>query len=422
MLAVFLLFHHVAALAGSICKSAPKLSNDDPTFCLSVKTYDNATTSSGDLHMSFTHDRYDNSTLGWIAFGPGILMDGALMFVIYGNPQAAAPTVSVRTAHGHEPPVEIARQRGIDIRMQPWWSFITESHARANVDIACYGCTLWTGTDISALSEEQTFIWAFNSAQDFEGTFTPDSGLEIHSHFDTGTIEMDSYEASDDTPFNPKADKATTAITESQSRRPGLWKLHGLLTTSAFLLFLPLGQLAIRSGSKSSFTIHWILQCAAGIMILVGVGMGLFLSQKLSLTHQYLGLALGLTLIVQALLGYRHHVVYLRIRRPTWLSESHVWLGRCLMLGGFANVLLGLVLKGYSSRIVTITAITGSLECLGALFTWLRWRSGKPVGGDPTRVKRTGKRHLDVSEGRMSEEIPFTLATDEDEDEEADDS
>jgi hypothetical protein len=123
----------------------------------------------------------------------------------------------------------------------------------------------------------------------------------------------------------------------------GLVSMHGFILSSSFLI-LSFGLLAIRSGLAKSFKYHWVIQLVASGFILIGCGMGLIISfkhgSKFKTTHQWLGIFLGLGVVVQSWLGWRHHVIFVKIGRRTAVSNYHVWFGRVMVLMGNVNVAL----------------------------------------------------------------------------------
>jgi hypothetical protein len=72
--------------------------------------------------------------------------------------------------------------------------------------------------------------------------------------------------------------------------------------------------------------------------------MGLILTIKhgghFRTTHQWLGIFLGLGVVVQSWLGWRHHVIFVKTGRRTAVSNYHVWIGRALVVIGNVNVAL----------------------------------------------------------------------------------
>ena len=202
----------------------------------------------------------------------------------------------------------------------------------------------------------------------------------------------------------------TTAFTRNRA-----WHLHGFIMSISFLLFLPTGIFAVRSGSPKAFRYHWVLQLGASSLILLGVLLGLYLAPEISTIHQRVGLAIALSIVIQGLLGWRHHMVFLRIRRRTWLSHFHIWLGRFIMLAGYSNLISGMLLREYSSFLVLLMGIVAVAE-LSALVVKL-WRAGK--------AGRSGKQSFAMKAAqqaqRGAEENYFALDEDDADGEEEDD-
>lgn len=102
-------------------------------------------------------------------------------------------------------------------------------------------------------------------------------------------------------------------------------------------------------------------------------------------------------------------MVFLRIRRRTWLSYSHIWLGRFVMLAAYSNLVSGMLLREYSSFLVLLMGIA-SLAVVSALVVKL-WRAGRAVG------RSGGKQSFAMKAARQgAEENYFALDEDEDED------
>ena len=51
----------------------------------------------------------------------------------------------------------------------------------------------------------------------------------------------------------------------------------------------------------------------------------------------------------QPILGYIHHLVYVRSQKPTWWAVAHIWYGRALIILGAINGGLGLQLANNST-------------------------------------------------------------------------
>src|ERR1700761_3613182 len=84
------------------CKLAPHdRPNEEVNFCLGALMYQNASTDSHDMYLTFTFRRQEGHALGWTAVGPGTIMQGSIMFIVYGDPLShESPIVSIRTTAG----------------------------------------------------------------------------------------------------------------------------------------------------------------------------------------------------------------------------------------------------------------------------------------------------------------------------------
>lgn len=184
----------------------------------------------------------------------------------------------------------------------------------------------------------------------------------------------------------------SSAIYNDESLRNVLWHIHGFLMCFAFLLFLPAGILAIRSGSARSFKYHWLLQASGTILALTGSLVGYATSKGIVLWHQKIGIFLTGVLILQSIAGWQHHVVFLRVKRRTWISHVHLWLGRGAMVLAWVNIWLGLRLRHYGF-FVMVPAIVAMIGMAMAWTLWglgfLRWGSTARGKGAKNMVPRT---------------------------------
>lgn len=432
--------------------------------------YQNATSSFHDMYLSMTVTRRKKSALGWTAIGVGQVMKGALMLIVYGDPSSKeSPTLSFRGATGNSQPKLIDDPNnigGADLRLlSSAWSASLESpfDSIAEVSMVCYSCDLWPAFQkISAEATASPWMWAWNEVQEFP-TFANDAPMRMHRQNEgvggfgnfyvdmarsinkdssppppppiqpkieeTGTSSSPSGIAAGTAPEAAAPDVIAPASTASEVTPPAAttpavaipaattasftrnraWHLHGFLMSVSFLFFFPAGIFAIRSGSPKAFRYHWVLQLGASSLVLLGVFLGLYLAPEISTIHQRVGLAIALSIVAQGLLGWRHHMIFLRIRRRTWLSYSHIWLGRFVMIAAYSNLISGMLLREYSSFLVLFMAIAAVAE-LSALVVKL-WRAGK--------AGRSGKQSFAMKAARQgSEENYFALDEDEVEDDE----
>lgn len=278
----------------------------------------------------------------------------------------------------------------------------------ADVLLACYSCSLWSSgsgswrTSTSATSASQPFLWAWNDRQDFGGNFTRDARLKMHRHHGSETGGYGFFWAdmtrsvlgnylgkptTSDLLAHLTIDPSTKLLgTSTQPLSASGWldkvtsnplpKTHAFFMTIAFLILFPLGVLLIRSPGNA-FKKHWLVQALASTFTLAGAGVGLYMTGRHipSTFHQWLGLVITLLLVVQVILGWRHHIDFLRIRRRTWISYGHIWLGRWAVVAGWVNVILGLLLSGHSRVDVWGVGIFVGMEAV--VVVWWVWRAAQ---------------------------------------------
>ncbi|KAI1443146.1 iron reductase domain protein [Annulohypoxylon stygium] len=430
------LAHLVASEPVQYCKSGDGV--DDVNFCMSMLTHYNASTNDHDLYLTMSFTRPDSTDIGWTAIGLGEVMEGALMFIIYGDPLASnEPIVSIRKSIGHTQPLLVTNedmQHGANLRLlrADWQESPSDPRTVSAVaSIICYSCRLFPGTKISATSMSQPWLWAWNNKQELED-FSYDTHLNMHAHHHSdggwGNFYVDmarSLNTWKSPPNPPSIAYGVQAIGVSES--PGratayrfgtlihnrLLHAHGIIMSIAFLFIFPLGVIAMRSGRMKAFKYHWVVQLIASVFTLVGAGLTLLLGYEIKHFHQYFGIALVACLGLQGILGWRHHMVFLRLRRRTWLSHSHIYLGRFMMLGGWANLIAGLTLRGYSRLTIGIFGFVVGLEAIG-LTAWLVWKKIQAA-----RKERMNKLNADAQKDDLTNYFALDDVDDEEEEEDA---
>lgn len=115
--------------------------------------------------------------------------------------------------------------------------------------------------------------------------------------------------------------------------------------------------------------------------------------------HQVVGMVVVGLVVGQLLLGWRHHMGYLRTKNGTWMGRWHVWIGRSLMGLGWLNVMLGLWARGYGG----LTLLGGGLVILaeaGVMIRVLWFRKKIPVlPGNGRRCKAAQQWNASAQEG-----------------------
>lgn len=170
--------------------------NGNAEICLAINTFYNTTTDGLDIYMTLQTFRYKASKKGWAAMGLGNQMTGALMFLVYGDPELGDMTTSIRTATGHHPVgmiTDTAFYDGpipeiqiVDSRFEPYTgNYFNEalgfgpSHV-GTAHVVCYDCKQWTGQEIANTSTMANMIWATNWAQDLQGDYGYERQIEAH--------------------------------------------------------------------------------------------------------------------------------------------------------------------------------------------------------------------------------------------------
>ncbi|KAK3937831.1 hypothetical protein QBC46DRAFT_391682 [Diplogelasinospora grovesii] len=394
-------------------------------FCLAVANTFNATNTSGyDLWLTLTVTK--SGPQGWTAIGTGEQMAGALMFIAYGDPttDSSPPVLSIRSVDGHHQPKPVTntflKSQGVDLRiLRSEWTTAPENgltkgkrHDDDNDDqdeplpdpngrrytavfsVVCFNCGGWPGSSpIRATSAGQPFIWAWNNRQEMKG-YDLDQKLDMHRHHEGnggyGRFYVDMNASRIDGPtwglFSPEIQEGVERIHSSDMPMDGSragkkgwpWgKTHGWLMGTAFLGMFPLGVVLVRSPGNA-FKRHWTTQVLATGTAWTGAAVGLIMSggfKGLRTTHQWVGLIIMVALGIQGILGWRHHLDYLRIRRRTWISYGHIWLGRTGLTLGWINVLTGLVLAGHGRKTAGLVLGLVIMEVVGvSIWVWLAQR------------------------------------------------
>ncbi|KAG6003517.1 hypothetical protein E4U21_001917 [Claviceps maximensis] len=308
----------------------------------------------------------------------------------------------------------------------------------ARFSLVCYACERWPGTPVAPRSASQPWIWAWNHHQRLDvfgfdaeldmhaaggwGRFYMDMGRSLTRPGDylpsfpplrPNVVAVGAADA----PMGTAGLLISAGATwRKLAHTPPVLRAHGILMTSSFLFLFPAGVLALRRRSSRAFTHHWVLQGAATTCVLVGAALGVVVvrahgsshgsshggshggsrggsrghaaphthsrrhdetspaAAALFIAHQWLGGAVVGLLLLQVILGWWHHVIFVRIRARTWVSHAHIWLGRTEMAGGCVNLLLGMALTGYDPLAIDAAAVWIVLEAVGVAYWVYRAR------------------------------------------------
>ncbi|KAK5653449.1 hypothetical protein OQA88_8935 [Cercophora sp. LCS_1] len=390
------------------CRNGYSIGRSD--FCFGVSTFQNTTTHATDTYFALTVTR--GSPLGWTAVGSGWRMDKSLMFIVYGDPSGSDPTVSIRIGHGHAQPAQVkpltlSGGGQLEILRSKWRAPHQARHEDhhedgppsgppthiADVTVACYGCS---SEYFSTTSGSEPFIWAWNSYQKFD-SFAPDAKLKMHEHGERsgghGYFHVDMARSLVDKAEAPAIQFGVDRIGTSDGpigvggffsglRERPLPRGHGFFMALAFLVLFPLGVVFMRTAGGNPFKRHWKMQMAATVTAWLGAVIAAIMTggRKPKTFHQWAGIAVVLALGLQAVLGWRHHVVFLKVRGRTWISHVHIWLGRLVVLVGWLNVLSGMYLSNQGWLSVSLVAGLVLVEAVAVSLVVSRARRAARAG------------------------------------------
>jgi hypothetical protein len=124
--------------------------------------------------------------------------------------------------------------------------------------------------------------------------------------------------------------------------------IHGILASTAFVIFMPFGAIIIRGSSfKNLIWLHAGWMIFAYTFALAALGMGVWLAHLIHAfdrIHSIIGLAVIGAALLQPITGLVHHLRYKRTGSRNPASYLHIWLGRAIITLAIINGALGLQL------------------------------------------------------------------------------
>ncbi|KAI1472541.1 CBD9-like protein [Daldinia caldariorum] len=343
-----------------------------------------------DICMRFSSTSHDSSSyhlafsgkfprgLGWTAFGRGSAMDGALMFLFYPNDALDGLTVSVRSTTGHYPPA----LSDLHTRLSLLQTSLT-SDGYYIAEIICQACRL----DDEQQSADENWIWSANTNQKMQ-TSDVQAELQLHTAYDFISAIVQSDDVLHGAPLNVTSDRSSN-IGQLAGKKgyhsTSTWVIsHGALMIGSFLVLYPIGILAIAMGRKYSFLVHVSVQPFATACVLLGAILGLTQSGILRntpytslLAHGIIGLVVSALLLLQIVLGLRHHQIFLKTRASTIFLRYHKRVGFVVVAGGVINVLLGLHISNSSFSVIPAVVVILTCAVWASLLLLLKHRRSR---------------------------------------------
>ncbi|GAB0132891.1 hypothetical protein EsDP_00001312 [Epichloe bromicola] len=318
------------------------------------------------------------TSYAWFALGTGSSMRGSSMFVVY-NDGNNNVTLSTRRGQGHVMPEHTARS---DVELLEG-SGIVGGNMVANV--RCTGCS---DMDISS-SSKWISAWKKGSSLD---SSSPSAAIDIHDGHSQFSVNLKQASiASDSNPFLSTSENGVssgssgntgasagsggnTGVFAGSSGNTGvvtgpsgdlnqdLLTAHGVVMAIVFIVGYPIGSSLMPLIGNWILHASWQFLAFLGMWAGFGIGYtvasrnGVFFADK----HTRLGVIVCALMGIQPVLGWLHHLHYVKTQSRGGFSYAHIWYGRGLMILGIVNGGLGLQAANPSTRfIVAYSVIAG---------------------------------------------------------------
>ncbi|KAG9948381.1 CBD9-like protein, partial [Aureobasidium melanogenum] len=322
------------------------------------------------LHLAGT------SKHSWIAVGTGTEMQDSMMFIVYGDKSKHGATLSTRYSTGENEPKYMSNMNPTSNASHEDGFFVVDAHYQNS--------SSWMHNHIDMSSSKQPFIFALGPKLSRSNGGSPSATIQRHVVY--GRFTMDMTKAVSDSAPTPNGEDgawvrsdASEAYGVSSDYDVGS-AIHAVVMCLAFVIVFPLGALLLRF---VSVRVHYMVQLAATILVIVGLGTGIYISMEYNRTknyntaHQIIGLIVFAGVAIQLILGTVHHVIFKRTRRSTKLGKIHLYLGPAILVLGIVNAPLGTVVGQRSQYNIPYAVVVAVLAVLFFAARFYIWRSNK---------------------------------------------
>ncbi|KAK3067112.1 hypothetical protein LTR53_016212 [Teratosphaeriaceae sp. CCFEE 6253] len=189
------------------------------------------------------------------------------------------------------------------------------------------------------------------------------------------------------------------------SRSAVLVTAHAVLATLAFGFLFPVGGIMIRIASfPGLWWVHGLFQTVAYVLYIAAFAIGAYMANQMHLlgnsytnAHPIIGIVLFVVLLFQPILGFLHHTMFKKHSRRVIWSYGHIWLGRAAITLGIINGGLGLRL---SQRMHAFAPSNGAVigYSVVAGFMWLLY-AASAVYGEMKRRRSSAKGEINTPPG-----------------------
>lgn len=236
----------------------------------------------------------------WIAVGTGSEMQDSMMFVLYstgtGNSKCGTPVslallssrsigkihrtdwtkgsiLSTRYSTGEQEPKYLSH-------LEPE-STASNENGILSVDAHYENSSTWMQDHIDMSSTKQPFIFALGPKLHDQVDDSPTAMIQRHVVYGRFTMDMTKAVSSTAPEANGengawKSNGASSAFGVSSDFDAGS-AIHAVLMCLAFVFGFPLGAILLRF---LSVRVHYLTQVAASILVIVGVGSGIYISME----------------------------------------------------------------------------------------------------------------------------------------------
>lgn len=258
----------------------------DQTFVFAL----NAVQSTGDLFFHLEAP----AGQAWAAVGIGSQMKDALIFAAYASENGTGVTISPRIATRHSEPTYAE-----DIKLEQLWhtdsnnSNTIGTDGRLRAHAVCRNCTSWLSgqRQLDLKSTAAPFIFAIGPDKTMHSSSLTAS-MRRHDYYGHFTMDMTAATSPDqgsvplpqghNGTYTLQSASETKNMTSDSSTAPAA---HALIMIAAFVFLFPLGSLLLRVLHKALW--HGAVQVLAVLMILIGFGLGIYLSTQYNKVCQF---------------------------------------------------------------------------------------------------------------------------------------
>ncbi|KAL3420187.1 integral membrane protein [Phlyctema vagabunda] len=317
-------------------------------------------------------------------------MAGANILMLYSNAAGDNVTLSPRLGVGE---VDPTFDYAADVTLLSG-SRIADGMMIAN--IRCSNCNSWPGGSMAFNDATTEWIFAYLEGDPIASDST---GVSLREHNQYGYTNINLQNAVGGTNDNPFLNTITTPAVATvgggggiPSNHNSILIAHAVLTPVAFVLFFPLGGMAIKILNFRGllyFHAGWMILALA--VALAGTGLGIWLANEdIGFKHEHtiIGLVAVGGLLLQPFTGTMHHYLYKKLGRKNIFTLPHIFWGRAFIFLGIINGGLGLKLSNNTNTGKIVYGVVSGVIGISwlAVVVWSATKSRRR-GGQQTRER-----------------------------------